>query len=420
MGLFKDLFSKSAAPASTSRGHVVDLVLRPPAWGSRARAGQPITTAICPGDDESPLITVTVESGGERSDAQRSRSCVDDVFLVNEGRRIVAERRLPIRLSEPVPGAVIAKMIGLGVASASYVPEHLRRLSEALGAPTIVIGVPSADALVAAALHPSNGNALLVVEELTMKVFREARAEGISPRLFVVEGGRVRAVCELRAIHSAPSSRPPSTPRASLPPEPATSVSPIQDMTAGGVAARAVAASGMAARGMAARCMAEIDLYLDMNGYTAERKVAGTELVTVQAVRLGETTPRTFEFRMTNDPGPSELLDPGELYAWARFLAKRAPLSAAACDPAERERVRRELTQAIRCVDEVLAFIPPGQCAVPKEAFRTGPGRRAYSEHRSCFERELLHVQRDAYCKVLQSYPHDGGGRTTAAAAHDP
>lgn len=393
MGLFKDLFSKTPAPASTSHGQVVDLVVRPAAWGSRARVDRPLMTAICPGDDESPLITVTVESKGKRSVAQRSRSPVDDVFLVNEGRRVVAERRLPIRLSEPVPGAVIAKMLGLGVASASYVPEHLRRLSEALGAPTIVIGVPSADALVAAALHPSNGNALVVVEDLTIAAFRDGGAEGISPRLFVVEGGRVRAVCEPCATRYEPSSRSPSTPPSSLPP--ATSVAAIK---------------GMTPRSKAARDMEEIDLYLDMNGYAAERQIVGTDVVTVQVTRLGETTPRTFEFRMTHDSGPSDLLDPGELYAWARFLAKRTPLSADGCDPAERARVRRELTQAIRCVDEVLAFIPPGQGTVPKEAFRTGPGRRAYSEHRSCFQRELLQIQRDAYCEILQSYPGEGGG----------
>jgi DNA-binding beta-propeller fold protein YncE len=89
-------------------------------------------------------------------------------------------------------------------------------------------------------------------------------------------------------------------------------------------------------------------------------------------------------------PEPSQLIDPGHWMALADQLAGNLP----ADDP---ETVTQALQFAAAAVAEVIKFIPPGETAVPADAFWTPEGRAAYEADPGRFHRTRLGITQQTY-----------------------
>lgn len=100
------------------------------------------------------------------------------------------------------------------------------------------------------------------------------------------------------------------------------------------------------------------------------------------------------------DGNPSELLDPGEWMWVADRYARVAPGRTAPGTDAARE-ARHQVATAEAAMDEVLAFVPPGEDMVPYEALRTDRGRAVYDKQPGRFYRGRIEVVRDTYRKIV-------------------
>lgn len=96
----------------------------------------------------------------------------------------------------------------------------------------------------------------------------------------------------------------------------------------------------------------------------------------------------------------SELLDAGEWMWVADAYARATPDGAPAGSPAGR-RARQQVATAAAAMDEVLAFIPDGQDAVPFDSLRSTRGRAVYDAEPGRFYRDRLEVVRDTYREIL-------------------
>ncbi len=100
------------------------------------------------------------------------------------------------------------------------------------------------------------------------------------------------------------------------------------------------------------------------------------------------------------DGSPSELLDPGEWLFVADRYARVAPGQAPT--KAEEARIaRQQVATAAAAMDEVLAFIPPGEDMVPYEALRTERGLAVYDAEPGRFYRDRLKIVRDTYRQIV-------------------
>ncbi|MEI8410796.1 MULTISPECIES: hypothetical protein [unclassified Kribbella] len=87
---------------------------------------------------------------------------------------------------------------------------------------------------------------------------------------------------------------------------------------------------------------------------------------------------------------PSQLLDPGSWLQLADELASRLP-------PDDPQASADALTLAAAAVAEVIKFIPPGENAVPEEAFWTEDGRRVHAAEPGRFRQDRLQIVLDTY-----------------------
>jgi hypothetical protein len=101
------------------------------------------------------------------------------------------------------------------------------------------------------------------------------------------------------------------------------------------------------------------------------------------------------DFPNFGGPEPSQLLDPGRWLALADQLASMLP-------PNDPQSSAQALTIAAACVAETMKFIPPGERAVPEQAFWTGTGRRLYDEEPGRFQRDRLRIVLETYSRAAQ------------------
>ncbi len=101
------------------------------------------------------------------------------------------------------------------------------------------------------------------------------------------------------------------------------------------------------------------------------------------------------------DGTPSELLDPGEWLWVADRYARAAPSNVSQLDQDGLRQARRQVAAAEAAMNEVLAFVPDGGDAVPREAFRTERGRAVYEAEPGRFSRARLEIVRDTYREIL-------------------
>ncbi|MDR6976412.1 hypothetical protein J2X68_003103 [Streptomyces sp. 3330] len=90
---------------------------------------------------------------------------------------------------------------------------------------------------------------------------------------------------------------------------------------------------------------------------------------------------------------PSEIIDPGEFAEVASDVSRRAGLEILNTPESEHHRHRGALAYAVAAVEEVLKFIPPGQDAVPAEAFTSEAGKARYEKDRGKFDRDMLQIE---------------------------
>lgn len=104
--------------------------------------------------------------------------------------------------------------------------------------------------------------------------------------------------------------------------------------------------------------------------------------------------------RWAVEPGPSELLDPGEWVGAADLLLQ--PFDPESADPTQQYRLSRALLRCQGAIAEALAFLPPGADAVPPAAFWSQRGRAIRNRDPERFGRARLvlesldYVQRSA------------------------
>jgi hypothetical protein len=101
-------------------------------------------------------------------------------------------------------------------------------------------------------------------------------------------------------------------------------------------------------------------------------------------------------------PEPSQLLDAGRWLALADQLASMLP-------PDDPETSAQALSIAAAAVAETMKFIPPGEDAVPGDAFWTEEGRRVYDAEPGRFRRERLRIVRDTYRSAQEAFAGEEG-----------
>jgi hypothetical protein len=106
------------------------------------------------------------------------------------------------------------------------------------------------------------------------------------------------------------------------------------------------------------------------------------------------------EYPTFGGPEPSQLLDAGQWRWVADIIAGDLPED----DPHE---ARRSLAVARAAVDEVVKFIPPGEDAVPDEAFWSEQGREVYEAEPARFTLDRLLAARTAYGEQAEGYPEE-------------
>jgi len=100
------------------------------------------------------------------------------------------------------------------------------------------------------------------------------------------------------------------------------------------------------------------------------------------------------------DGSPSQLVDPGE---WLFVADRYASVAPANTTPGTEEArlARQQVATAAAAMDEVLAFVPEGEDAVPYEALRTERGRTVYDAQPGRFYSDRLTVVRDTYRQIV-------------------
>jgi hypothetical protein len=116
---------------------------------------------------------------------------------------------------------------------------------------------------------------------------------------------------------------------------------------------------------------------------------------------------RRFAFRMAKEipppppafggAEPSQIIDPGEFAEIAFRVSRSAGLQLLNTPESEHYKLRDAVAYGVAAFEEILKFIPPGQDAVPADAFTSDMGRARYRREPGKFDRDILEMNvRDA------------------------
>ncbi|MFF7359064.1 hypothetical protein ACFZA1_41695 [Streptomyces filipinensis] len=163
---------------------------------------------------------------------------------------------------------------------------------------------------------------------------------------------------------------------------------------------------------LTARSSSEAHLYMDLHPCTCgsgdfERRHRleqhGNDLVAVYegvCRQCGEN--RRFVFRMAEEipppppafggPEPSQIIDPGEFAEVAFRISESAGVQLLNTPESEQHKLRGAVAYSVAAFEEILKFIPPGQDAVPAEAFTSERGRARYQREPGKFARRRLEM----------------------------
>ncbi|MEU3612930.1 hypothetical protein ABZ725_11570 [Streptomyces sp. NPDC006872] len=168
---------------------------------------------------------------------------------------------------------------------------------------------------------------------------------------------------------------------------------------------------------LTARSAFEAHLYMDLHpcecgsgDFDRQHRLEqhGDDLVAVYegACRQCGTT-RRFVFRMAEEvpppppafggPEPSQIIDPGEFAGVALRLSESVGVRLLNTPESEKYKLRDAMAYIVAAFEEVPKFIPPGEDAVPADAFTSEAGKARYRREPRDFERDILEMNiRDA------------------------
>ncbi|MFD5885842.1 hypothetical protein ACFWHQ_07655 [Streptomyces sp. NPDC060334] len=120
---------------------------------------------------------------------------------------------------------------------------------------------------------------------------------------------------------------------------------------------------------------------------------------------------RRLEFRMAEETPPpapafggaepSRIIDPGEFADVGYRVSRSAGLELLNRPKSEHHRYRAAMAYALAAFEEVLKFVPPGQDAIPADAFTSEAGRARYRKGPGAFDRDLIEMDIDSTRRVL-------------------
>ncbi|MFF5934572.1 hypothetical protein [Streptomyces sp. NPDC012508] len=163
---------------------------------------------------------------------------------------------------------------------------------------------------------------------------------------------------------------------------------------------------------LTARSSFEAHLYMDLHPCACgsgdfdrrhRLEQRGDDMVAVYegACRQCGTT-RRFDFRMAEEipppppafggSQPSQIIDPGEFLEVAFRIAESTGLRLLNTPESEHRDLRDAVAYCVAAYEEVLKFIPPGQDAVPADAFTSEAGTALYRRDPGKFARDLLEM----------------------------
>ncbi|MGW2614720.1 hypothetical protein [Streptomyces sp. NPDC001500] len=187
---------------------------------------------------------------------------------------------------------------------------------------------------------------------------------------------------------------------------------------------------------LTARSSFEAHLYMDLHpcecgsgdferGHRLEQH--GDDIVAVYEGACRQCgTVRRFVFRMTDEipppppafggPQPSQIIDPGEFADVAFRISESAGVRLLNTPEAEQHKLRDAVAYAVAAFEEIPKFIPPGEDAVPADAFTSETGRARYRREPRKFQRDVLARNiRDARAVLADIDKHSpGSGGATA------
>lgn len=99
----------------------------------------------------------------------------------------------------------------------------------------------------------------------------------------------------------------------------------------------------------------------------------------------------------------SRCIDAGQWIALCGKWASQVPADTSKLDPQTRARLKQTLEKAVIALEEVLAFIPPGQTAVPDAGFFTPQGQAVAAAGRGQFDKARLEARLGALRQGLAS-----------------
>ncbi|MFD6877216.1 MULTISPECIES: hypothetical protein [unclassified Streptomyces] len=120
---------------------------------------------------------------------------------------------------------------------------------------------------------------------------------------------------------------------------------------------------------------------------------------------------RHFEFQMAEEipppapafggPEPSRIIDPGEFADVGYRMSGSAGLELLNRPKSEHHKYRAAMAYALAAFEEVLKFVPPGQDAIPADAFTSEAGKTRYRNGPGKFRRDLIQMHIDSTRRVL-------------------
>ncbi|MCX5078445.1 hypothetical protein OG321_39055 [Streptomyces sp. NBC_00424] len=98
---------------------------------------------------------------------------------------------------------------------------------------------------------------------------------------------------------------------------------------------------------------------------------------------------------------PSRIIDPGEFADVGYQVSRSAGLELLNRPKSEHHRYRAATAYALAAFEEVLKFVPPGQDAIPADAFTSEAGRARYRKGPGKFRRNFIQMTIDSTRRVL-------------------
>lgn len=139
----------------------------------------------------------------------------------------------------------------------------------------------------------------------------------------------------------------------------------------------------------------------------------GTVVSVYEGVCDGCGGQRRFEFEMTGDEvafpafggaSPSQIIDPGEFFAYSQRLAAAVPGDPAAVRADLLDDTYDMALSAVAALDEVLKFVPVGADAVPPTALRSDSGRVLHAGEPDLFTTRRLRAIRAERDEIRAAY----------------